>query len=293
MSLRGIIAYGGLAAFWAAFFVGLTVAVPALGVGLTGGIFGVVGGLSLFAMAKAVRRNLVWQPDWAAVLLWASIGLTILLAVALSVSLVGAALSAIVVSSIPLFATVGAQMRGVERVTGLGAVSLLLGIGGLMLVAAFPGGGASWGFLGGVLSALAAAITSGACGRQLGRQLHRPKALETAILAALIIGVASFSFVPFNPPTRGNAMPVLIVVLLAGVVAFLGLFALSSASDSVPRRIAATLPGVGTVLAVAAGVLVLGEPLSAAQLLGMVAILAGTALLRGLVPRWFPSSWRA
>ena len=34
MSSRGVVAYCCLAAFWAAFFVGLTFAVDALGVGL-------------------------------------------------------------------------------------------------------------------------------------------------------------------------------------------------------------------------------------------------------------------
>lgn len=293
MSSRGVVAYCCLAAFWAAFFVGLTFAVDALGVGLAAGLLGVLGGASLFGMAKLVRRELIWKPNWAAVLAWAGLGFAIILAVSLAASLVGTALTAVVVSSIPLFATVVGQMRGVERVTGLGAVSLMLGIGGLMLVAAFPGGDASWGFLGGILSALVAAIAAGSCGRNLVARLSSPRALETAILAPVIGGVAALAWVPFSLPTHITVLPMLWVVVLAVVCAFLGLFVLSSASDAVPRRTAATLPGVGTVLAVIAGLVFLAERLSIAQCLGMALILAGTALLRGLVPRWFPASWRA
>jgi len=279
--------------FWAAFFAGLTFAVDALGVGLAAGLLGVLVAASLFGMAKLVRRKLIWRPNWAAVVLWAGLGFATILAVLLAASLIGAALTAIVVSSIPLFATVAGQMRGVERVTGLGAVSLMLGIGGLMLVAAFPGGDPSWSFLGGILSALVAAIAAGSCGRHLVARLSSPRALETAILAAAIGGMAAFVCVPFSLPTSISALPLLWVVALALVCAFLGLFALSSASDAIPRRTAATLPGVGTVLAVVAGLAFLAERLSIPQFLGMALILAGTALLRGLVPRWFPTSWRA
>jgi drug/metabolite transporter (DMT)-like permease len=293
MSFRGIIAYSCLAAFWASFFVGLAVVAGDLGFGLSVGIFGTLGGLALLAMAKLAGRTLNWSVDWALVALWAGLGLTILLAVCLAGLLVGAAITAIVVSSIPLFATVVGQMRGLERVTGLGAVSLLLGIGGLMLVAAFPADEASWGFLGGVVAALLAAVAAGSCGRQVAHRLSKPKSLESAILAALIGGVSSFAFIPLNPPSRLSVWPVLIVVALAVSCAFLALFAMSSASDSVSRRLAATLPGVGTVLAVVAGVIVLAEPISVAQVGGMLLVLAGTALLRGLVPRWFPDSWRA
>ncbi len=294
MSFRGILAYCCLAAFWAAFFVGLAVAVGALGIGLATAIFAVVGGLSLLVMAKIVGRELRWHLDWAAVLMWAALGLTVLVAVATSVAHLGSALSAVVVSSIPLFATVVGQMRGLERVTGLGALSILLGIGGLLLVAAFPAGYPSWGFLGGVLSALVAAIAAGSCGRHLAARLHAPRALETAIAAALIGGLGGLALTPFTPvPGPFDGWPIALLVLLAICCGFLGLFALSSASDSVPRRTAATLPGVGTVLAVIAGVVLLSEVVSFAQVLGMFAILAGTALLRGLVPRWFPASWRS
>lgn len=293
MGFRGLLAYGGLALFWATFFCGLTAAVSALGPALAVGLLFLLGGLALLGLARLVGRKPRWHLNWGTVLVWACIILVIAGATAVAMSTIGAGLTAIVVSSIPLFATVAGQMRGLERVTGLGAVSLFLGIGGLMLVAAFPAGGASWGYVGGVLAALIAAIVAGASGRELDAKLRSPRALEIAVAAMGIAGAVALVFIGFAPPTSAGPGSMLGVALLSLGCAFLTLFALSSASDSVPRRTAATLPGVGTVLAVLGGIIVLHEPMSLAQGFGLLLILAGTALLRGLVPSWFPQSWRA
>jgi drug/metabolite transporter (DMT)-like permease len=293
MSSRGIAAYSCLALFWAGLFCGFAVAVATLGVAVATGVFCLVSAVSLYAMARLVGRKLRWSPDWGRVLTWALLTLVVAGATMFAVASIGAALTAILISSIPLFSTVGDQMRGLERVTGLGAVSFSLGILGLVLVAAAPAAVAGWSFIAGVLAALVAAMSAGACGRELIVQTHQPKALETAILAGALSGVAAFGFVPLFPVPGGEVWDVLMLATLAVISGFLALFALSSASDSVPRRIVATLPGVGTVLAAIAGAVVLRESVMIAQWLGMVFILAGTALLRGLVPRWFPTSWRA
>jgi drug/metabolite transporter (DMT)-like permease len=292
MGFRGAIAYTSLALFWAGSFVALTVAVSALGIGLTIGVLGLSGGIGLAVLAVAVGRKLVWTTSWLAVLTWAGLAATIVGSAVYAMSQLGAGLAAVIISAIPLAATVVAQMRGKARVTGLGAVSLTLGIIGLMVVAAFPAGVLSWAFIVGVEVALIATITAGACGDVIVDRLHSPRALETVILAALLVGVAGFAVAPLSPPT-GNGAMVVVVIGIGLICAFLTLFALSSASDGVPRRTAATLPGVGTVLALAGAILILHEQVSVLQVVGMLLILAGTGLLRGLVPRWFPASWRA
>lgn len=294
MSLRGIVTYVSAALFWAAFFVLFTVSVGSLGPALTVGIFAVVGGISLLGMAKVVGRPVRLSPHWGAVILWAFLGWTILGTAVLAMGTVGAAVSAVVISSIPLFGTVAAQMGGHDRVTGLGAISLLLGISGLLLVVGFPSGGASWSFIGGVLAALIAAITAGSSGRTAASKLGHPYALETVAFAAIIGGVGALAISPLTPGSgKVGAGAMIIVAALGAFCAFLGLFAMSAASDKVRPRIAATLPGVGTVLTVIAGVAMLHEAFSVPQFFGMVLILAGTALLRGLVPNWFPATWRA
>lgn len=293
MRLKGLVAYVALAAFWAVFFIGFSWATSLLGAGLSTAVFAVCVGLSLWVFARLVGRRLTWPLNTAAVLGAGGLSALVLITLATAASLAGASITAIVVSTIPLFATVVAQMRGLERVTGLGAISLLLGILGLMLVAGFRGGDASWSFLGGVVAALAAAIAAGAAGQHVIGQLHRPRAVEIAVGAAGVAAVCGVLLMPLVPPVRIELLPVLILVVLGVACGFLALFALSSASQQVPTRTAATLPGVGTVLAAAGGVILLGESVSVAQVVGMILILCGTALLRGLVPRWFPASWRS
>lgn len=293
MRLKGLVAYVALAAFWAVFFIGFSWATSLLGPGLSTAIFAAAVGLSLWAFARLVGRRLTWRLQATAVLGAGGLTALVLLTLSTAASLAGASITAIVVSTIPLFATVVAQMRGLERVTGLGAISLLLGILGLMLVAGFRGGDAGWGFLGGVVAALGTAIAAGAAGQHVIGQLHRPRAVEVAVSAAGIAAVCAVALIPLAPPVGIDPLAVLILAILGVACGFLALFALSSASQTVPTRTAATLPGVGTVLAAAGGVILLGESVSVAQVFGMMLILCGTALLRGLVPGWFPASWRS
>jgi drug/metabolite transporter (DMT)-like permease len=294
MGFRGIIAYSSLALFWAAFFVSLRVSVVELGVGLTVGVFGLVGAVALAALSVAVGRKLAWRLSWGEVLGGAGLALVILSTTVYAISQLGAGLAAVIISAIPLAATVVGQMRGEERVTGLGAISLVLGIVGLMLVSSFASGAPSWAFISGVQSALIAAVAAGAFGSAIVTRLRSAHSLETTIVAAGIVGVAGLVVAPFTPAVHpSNGWDLILVAAVAAICAFLVLFALSSASDGVPRRTAATLPGVGTLLALIAAVVILHEQVSAVQVLGMLLILAGTGLLRGLVPHWFPASWRA
>ncbi|HML51359.1 MAG TPA: DMT family transporter [Propionicimonas sp.] len=293
MSVRGVVGYGSAAVFWAAFFILYTLAVQSLGVVLASGLFGVFAGLFLLGLAKIVGREINQPPKWNAVLMWAGLGWVIFGATALAMRTVGAAETAILISSLPLFSTVSAQMRGDSRVTGIGAISLFLGITGLVLVALFPVGDASLALMLGAVAGLTAAITAGWCGRPLANRLHEPQSVQTVALTAILGGLGLLVVVPFvELPVVGFPM-VTTIVILALCCAFLALFVLSSASDDVPRRIAATLPGIGTVMAVLGGVVFLHEALSVVQLFGMALILASTAMLRGLVPRWFPASWQA
>lgn len=293
MGLRGAAGYGAVAVFWASFFALYTLSVQSLGIPLAAALFGLCGGLFLLGFAKAVGRKVSQPPSWNAVVYWALFGWTILISISLAMRMTGAAVTAILISSLPLFATVFAQMRGQARVTGVGAISLFFGISGLVLVGGFPAGDASLPWFTGVVAALIAAVSAGWCGRPLVNRLHKEQSVQTAGLASILGGVAVLGAVPLVDPPTAAAQFMPVVVVLALCFAFLALFSLSSASNGVSARIAGTLPGVGTVLTVVAGIVFLQERVSVAQIIGMVLILASTAMLRGLVPRWFPTSWRA
>lgn len=293
MSVKGVAAFSVAAVFWAACLVGLRYAAGSLGIALTVGLIGLGGAVALFAQAVLVQRTLTWRLNWSAVVVWAGLGAGIVWACTSAVSWAGVAVGALAISAIPLFDTVVRQMRGSVPATGLGAVSLLLGIGGLALLAAFPASNVDWTFAGGVFAGLVAAVAVGSCGRQFTTRLQHPKAVESTIASAAIGGLASLLLVPLAPPVNPSPGAFAVVAAIAIGTAFVMLFAMSHAADSVPRGPLAVLPGVGTVLSAVAGVVLLGEQLSVGQVFGLVLILAGTGLLLGLVPRWFPASWRA
>lgn len=293
MSVKGVAAFSAAAVFWAACLVGVKYAAGSLGIAITVGIIGLGGALALLAQAVLVQRTLSWRLDWSSVVLWAGLGAGIVWTCTSAVSWAGVAVGALAISAIPLFDTVVRQMRGTTPATGLGAVSLLLGFGGLALLAAFPASDVDWTFAGGVFAGLVAAVAMGSCGRQFSTRLRHPRAVESAIASAAIGGLVSLFFVPLAPPVNPSPGAFAVVVAIAIGTAFVMLFAMSHAADSVPRSPLAILPGVGTVLSAVAGVMLLGERLSIGQLFGMVLILAGSGLLLGLVPRWFPASWRA
>ncbi len=293
MSVKGVAAFGAAAVFWAACLIGIKYAAGSLGIALTVVLIGLGGSLALLAQAVLVQRKLSWRLDWSSVVVWAGLGTGIVWTATSAVSWAGVAVGALAISAIPLFDTVVRQMRGSVPATGLGAVSLLLGIGGLALLAAFPASDVDWTFAGGVFAGLVSAVTIGSCGRQFTARLRHPRAVESAIAAGAIGGLVSLVFVPLAPPVNPSLGAVAVVAAIAIGTAFVMLFAMSHAADSVPRVPLAVLPGVGTVLSAVAGVVLLGERLSIGQVFGMVLILAGTGLLLGLVPRWFPASWRA
>ncbi|PKQ32635.1 MAG: hypothetical protein CVT62_00835 [Actinobacteria bacterium HGW-Actinobacteria-2] len=261
MSMRGVAGFAAAAVFWAACLVGLAFAAGSLGVALTVALLGLCGAVGLLIQATLVKRKLTWRVNWSSVVIWAALGAVIVWAITFAVSWAGVAVGALTVSSIPLFHNVVAQMRGKSPATGLGAVSLLLGIGGLA--------------------------------RQFTERLQHPVAVESSILSGAIGGFVSLLMIPVAPPVNPSLAGFAAVVAIALGGGFVMLFAMSHAADSVPRRPLAILPGVGTVLSVIAGVVILGERLSVPQVLGLVLILAGSGLLLGLVPRWFPASWRA
>lgn len=291
MSLRGILAYGCFAVFWALLFLGAALGVHDLGAGLAGGVLALMAALGLLVLARLAGRKLVWRLEWGKIAAGALVAAAGLAGTLLALDRIGVALTAFVVSSMPLFGNVGAQLRGRARITGPTALGLGLGLLGLFLVAATPAGEPSWRFIAGTLYAVGAAVIGGASGRWLGELVELERAVEHAVVSLLIAAGALFCLAPFTPP-MGNPWT---VVLMAGLGLGCGLLVLIATSElatAIPKRSALTLPGAGTVLAALGGVLLLGEQVSAAEWIGAVLILAGTALLSEPLLTLLPKSWR-
>ncbi|MBN9103810.1 MAG: DMT family transporter [Propionibacteriaceae bacterium] len=291
MSLRGVLAYSGVAAFCGLLLLGMTVGARELGAGTAAGVLTLAAALGLFAFARFAGRRLVWRLDWAKVIAGAVLAGAALAGTMLAMARIGVALTAFVLSTIPVFACLGAQMRGRARLTGLTALGLGLGILGLFLVAAAPIGDPSWRFIAGVLYAVTTAVGVGVSGRWLTSRVEHDRAVEHGVASLLVAAAGLFCLAPFTPPA-GSPWWTIPLAGLGAVCGLILLVAMSEVAGSLPRVATATLPGVGTVLAALGGVLVLGEQVSPVEWLGAVLILAGMALLSEPLLSLLPSSGR-
>lgn len=291
MSLRGTLAYGCFALAWGLLFVGLTIGARDVGAGMAAGVLALTAAAGLFGFATLAGRRLAWRLDWAKVIAGAVVAGATLAGTMLAMTRIGVALTAFVISSIPLFASLGAQMRGRARLTGPTAVGLGLGLLGLFLIAATPSGDPSWTFIAGVLYALATAVIAGISGRWLSELVEHERAIEHGVASLLIAAAAMFCIAPFTPGA-GNPWSVVVVAALGVGCGLLILVLMSEAAADLTRRATATLPWAGTVLAALGGVLLLGEQVSVAEWIGAVLVLSGTALLGEPLLSRLPASWR-
>lgn len=202
----------------------------------------------------------------------------------LALDRLGVSVAAMLLGATPLFATVLGQLWGIDRLTERSTIGLVAGFVGLVLVVVFPLQGDSWasitGMLAGLIAALAAAFTGRYSAVQLG---SRPAASATANLLAAVLTVPAVLMVS----SSGHASfgPYLTLVLLGVIAAAVGpLFGVRS-EDGRPAR-ESLVKTAGMVLAAVIGVVALGEQLSAAQAIGLVFMVAGTALMLELVPAW-------
>ena len=254
-------------------------------------VLSIAAAAGLRGLARLAGRRLSWRLEWAKVLVGALVAAAALAGGMLAMARIGVALTAFVVSAMPLFANLGSQLRGRARITGSTAIGLGLGLLGLYLVAATPVGDPSWRFIIGIIYAVAAALIAGVSGPWLGGLIEHERAVEHAVASLVIAGAALFCIAPFTPPV-GSPWCVILVAGLGIGCGLLLLIATSELATTTSTRAVVTLPGTGMVLAALGGVLVLGEQVSAAQWFAAVLILAGTALLSEPLLTLLPTSWR-
>lgn len=196
---------------------------------------------------------------------------------------VGVALSAIVLGSMPLFATLFGQMWGANRITAAAAAGLATGFIGLLLVVIFPSQGDSWAFLTGIFAALIAAVAAGFAIRYSTLRLRGQPGV--AVGAHLLAGAAILPLTLLYGGSRtGSAWGYLALAALVVVVARVAPVLDLHMPDAGQGARAGMVKTVGLVIAALGGVLFLGERLDFAQVLGMALLLVGAALVLELWP---------
>ncbi|ATN33753.1 EamA family transporter [Rhizobium sp. ACO-34A] len=286
MRPRDIAAYSFLALAWGASFLLLLKVVHAFGwIGaVTFRCF--LAGLILLAAAKLTRRKLDFSAGWLPLLI---VGATTvagqLIGLSYSTPLIGTAMAAIFVAAIPLFSMIIGQLWGIERITPPRVVGLLLGTVGIVMLVGFPAVPIDASFLLGCLGMLFSTFSAAFGSNYASRYLRNTGAWEVTIGSFLWGGLLTLPLLYFVPvPTSPVAIDYLYLVVLAAVmssltyVVYFGLVGRIGATRTISVEFAVT------VVAVLIGALVLGEQLTAMQLVGAAVIIAGCSLVLGLLP---------
>ncbi|MCB5201218.1 DMT family transporter [Neorhizobium sp. T786] len=255
--------------------------------------FGLVGAVSfrsfiavgmLVILATAMRRRLDFSAGWHHFVI---VGLTTvviqLIGLTFAMSRIGTAMSAILVSSIPLFSMLISRAWGMERISGSGFVGLALGVLGIVLLVGFPVEPVTADFVIGCVAALVACVGAAFGSNYANRHLRCTGAWEVTIGAFLSAGVITLPFLFAVPvPAMPSAVDfgyLLIAGCLMSALTYVCYFDLVASIG--PTR-AISVEFAVTLVAVFVGAIMLGEQLSPIQIAGGAVILAGCALVLGL-----------
>jgi drug/metabolite transporter (DMT)-like permease len=184
-------------------------------------------------------------------------------------------LAAILQAAAPIFSALIATRFGSDRVTGYRLAGVLVGLAGVALLVGSPGGG-------GLLAALAVVVAALAYASAASFGSHMLVGTPPLVVAAVSTTAAMIASAPLGLARLPDALPgwkecssVVVLGIVGTGVAYIILFALlRTAGPSRTILITYLIPGV----AVLYGVLLLGEPLRAVSLGGLVLVLAGVAL---------------
>lgn len=184
-------------------------------------------------------------------------------------------LTGLLIAAAPIVATVLDRLTGGERLGATRVVGLGIGFGGVAVLAGPGLAGSPWPIVEVLLVAVCYAIAPLIAARYLGDVPALP-------LTAACLGVAALIYAPPAVVTWPDEMPsTTVFVALAALavvctaLAFVVFFALIR---EVGAARALMITYVNPVVALAAGVTVLGEPLTVWNIAGLVLILAGLFL---------------
>ena len=239
----------------------------------------------LTLLALASRRRLRFG-DWRPL---GVVGATTvagqLIGLSAATPLIGTALAAIFVGSIPLFSMVVGHLWGIERLTDAGRLGLVLGFAGIVLLVGFPAVPVTAGFVLGCGVSLLGALSAAVGSNYARRHLRAIGSWEQSIGAFLAGGLLTLPLLLAVPVPRVPApADYASLAVLAGACSALAYVLYFRLVAEVGATIAISVEFLVTVVAVLVGALLLGEQLSVVQLAGGATVIAGCALVLGLLP---------
>lgn len=245
-----------------------------------------IAGITLFLLARVSGRSLKFRAGW-----WpfAVVGATTvagqLIGLSYATPLIGTAMAAILVATIPMFAMVIGQLLGLERITPERLVGLVIGFVGAVLLVGFPAVPVDAAFVLGCAGALFACICAAFGSNYASHRLKDTGAWEVTIGAFLMGGLMTLPLlfvvpVPDVPRVIDYGYLLIAAVVMSAMtyVLYFGLVASIGATRAISVEFAVT------AIAVLVGAVFLSEPLSIVQMVGAVVIIVGCAVVLGLVP---------
>lgn len=286
MTTRDSASYVFLAIVWGLSFLAMLRGVEAFGwVGVvTFRCFVAAATLILVAFVTGRRLNL--GSGWRA---FAVVGATTvagqLIGLSFGLPLIGTAMSAILVATIPLFSMLIARLWGIEQLTRRHHVGLILGFAGMVVLVGFPAVPFTPSFALGCATTLAACLCAAYGSCYASYRLKAVSSWDTTAGAFLAGGVITLPLIYFVP-VPGTPQPVdyLYLFVLGAIMSATTYVLYFRLVSTIGATRAISVEFAVTVVAVLVGALILHEPLSAMQIAGAVTIIAGCALVIGLMP---------
>lgn len=277
MSLRGWLLFGAMSIIWGIPYLLIKIAVEGVSVPVLVLARTAVGAAVLLPLAMS---RAAWAPvlrHWKPVLAFAFfeiIAAWLLLTDAerhLSSSMTGLLIAAAPIIAAVLDRLTGGERLGVKRIVGLG-----IGLSGVAVLAG-PGlaGGHAWPITEVLLVAACYAIAPLVAARYLGDVPTLPLTAACLTVAALIYATPAALTWPDEMPSRRVLFALAALAVICTALAFIVFFALIR---EVGAARAVVFTYVNPAVALAAGVIVLGEPLTGWNIAGLALILTGSVL---------------
>ncbi|MDH4441973.1 MAG: DMT family transporter [Rhizobium sp.] len=285
MQPRDVASYTFLAFAWGLSFLLLLHVVAAFGwIGAVTFRCFIAGGL-LLLIARLTGRSLHFNAGWIS---FAVVGATTvagqLIGLSYATPRIGTAMAAIFVAAIPLFSMVIAQLWGLEKITPVRVLGLVLGTIGIIMLVGFPAVPVTSGFLIGCLAMVGSTFSAAFGSNYASRHLSGTGPWEVTIGSFLAGGVIAFPLLWFVPvPVTPQPVDYLYLVALATLMSALTYVLYFGLVKSIGATAAISVEFAVTVVAVLVGALILDEPLTVLQLLGGAVIIVGCGLVLGIL----------
>jgi len=237
-----------------------------------------IGATLLLPLAIRRRELAVLLPHWRWLMLFALVEIVApWLLLSEAETRLSSSLSGLLIASVPILVAIFSRLTGgQDRLTGVRWTGLLIGLSGVGLLVA---GGGAHGDAGSVGEVLLVAVCYATGPLIVARKLSE---LPSLGMTAACLAFAAIIYAPLAAATWPTAMPSgRVLAALAGLavictaIAFLGFFALIA--EAGPAR-ASVITYVNPAVAVALGIGILGEHLTAAMAAAFVLILGGSVL---------------